>query len=38
MDLIYTRLGNDCNRKLCVKFIESDYDMSVLKECEKNDR
>lgn len=38
MDLIYTYLGNDCNRKLCVKFIESDYDMNVLKEREKNDR
>ncbi|MBU8733714.1 hypothetical protein KM915_27270 [Cytobacillus oceanisediminis] len=27
---IYTYLGNDCNRTLCVKFIESDYDISLL--------
>lgn len=27
---IYTYLGNDCNRKLSVKFIDSGYDLSVL--------
>ncbi len=28
---IYTKLGNDVNRKLCIEFIESDYDISLLK-------
>lgn len=32
MDLIYTYLGNDINRKLCVQFIESGYDMNILKQ------
>jgi hypothetical protein len=32
MDEIYTYLGNDCNRPKCLKFIESGYDMEVLKE------
>lgn len=32
MDLIYTYLGNDINRNLTVKFIESGYDIAVLKE------
>jgi hypothetical protein len=27
---IYTYLGNDCNRNKSIKFIESDYDLSVL--------
>ncbi|QNG60373.1 hypothetical protein H4O14_02265 [Bacillus sp. PAMC26568] len=27
---IYTYLGNDCNRTLCVKFIESGYDLTLL--------
>ncbi|MEW9183284.1 hypothetical protein ACFVV6_11990 [Bacillus mycoides] len=31
MLLIYNRLGNDVNRKLCMKFIESNYDLSLLK-------
>lgn len=30
MLLIYDRLGNDVNRKLCMKFIESNYDLSLL--------
>ncbi|QUH22203.1 hypothetical protein [Alkaliphilus sp. B6464] len=30
MRKIYTTLGNDANRKLCVKFIESNYDLSLL--------
>lgn len=30
MDHVYTYLGNDCNRKLCIRFIESDYDLAVL--------
>jgi hypothetical protein len=31
MELIYDRLGNDVNRKLTIKFIESDYDLFILK-------
>lgn len=31
MELIYTKLGNNCNRPLCEKFIMSRYDMDVLK-------
>ncbi|MBP1308912.1 hypothetical protein JOD82_001932 [Paenibacillus sp. 1182] len=31
MSIIYTYLGNDCNRKLCINFIESGYDLSLLK-------
>lgn len=27
---VYTYLGNDCNRKLCVEFVESGCDLSVL--------
>ena len=30
MTEIYTYLGNDCNRKKSIKFIESDYNLSVL--------
>ena len=30
MHEIYTYLGNDCNRQKTIKFIESDYDFSVL--------
>ena len=29
---IYTYLGNDCNRKLCIDFIQSGYDLSLLKK------
>lgn len=32
MEIIYTYLGNNCNRKLCVEFIESGYNMDVLKK------
>jgi hypothetical protein len=32
MHEIYTYLGNDCNRAKCLKFIETGYDMGVLKE------
>ncbi|ARJ20499.1 hypothetical protein B7492_34240 (plasmid) [Bacillus mycoides] len=32
MLLIYDRLGNDVNRKLCMEFIESNYDLLVLIE------
>ncbi|MEG0470749.1 MAG: hypothetical protein RR588_00285 [Solibacillus sp.] len=28
---IYDRLGNSVNRRLCIKFIESGYDMDLLK-------
>jgi hypothetical protein len=28
---IYDRLGNDINRKLTIKFIESNYDLTLLK-------
>ncbi|WP_240036602.1 DUF3797 domain-containing protein [Paenibacillus amylolyticus] len=31
MYLIYDRLGNDVNRKLTIRFIESGYDMELLK-------
>lgn len=27
---IYDRFGNDINRKLCIKFIESNFDLSLL--------
>ena len=30
MHIIYTRLGNDCNRKLCEEFIRSGYDLALL--------
>lgn len=30
MEQIYTRLGNDCNRPLCLQFIESNYDLRLL--------
>ena len=30
MDIIYTTLGNDVNRPLCEKFIDSGYDMNIL--------
>lgn len=32
IEKIYTRLGNGVNRNLCIKFIESGYDLGVLKE------
>ena len=35
MELIYDRLGNGVNRELTVKFIESGYDMNLLKGEEK---
>jgi hypothetical protein len=31
MEEIYTRLGNDCNRELSIVFIDSNYDLSLLK-------
>ena len=31
MDLIYIKLGNGINRKLCIKYIESGFDLEVLK-------
>lgn len=31
IELIYTKLGNNCNRPLCEKFVQSGYDMEVLK-------
>lgn len=31
LSLIYTYLGCGCNRNLCVKFIQSDYDIDILK-------
>lgn len=30
MELIYDRLGNDVARSLCIEFIESNYDLSLL--------
>ena len=32
MELIYTYLGNACNHALTVKFVESGYDMDILRE------
>lgn len=31
IELIYTKLGNNCNRPLCEKFVASGYDMEVLR-------
>lgn len=36
MDLIYTKLGNGIRRKLCIKYIESNFDLEVFKEYEIN--
>jgi len=30
MELIYSELGNGCNRKLCIEFINSGYDLKLL--------
>ena len=35
MELIYTYLGNAINHDLTIKFVESGYDMEVLRELEK---
>ena len=35
MELIYTYLGNNINRALCIEFIESDYNLQVIKDYEK---
>ena len=32
MELIYTYLGNECNRPLTLKFVESGYDMEILRK------
>lgn len=34
MEVIYDRLGNEINRNLTIKFIESGYDMNVLRSDE----
>lgn len=31
-ELIYGRLGNGCNRELCDKFIDTDYDLTILQK------
>lgn len=31
MDLIYTKLGNGINRELCIKYIQSGFDIEVLR-------
>lgn len=31
LSIIYTYLGNGCNRQLCIKFIDSDFDLEILK-------
>lgn len=36
MSEVYTYLGNDVNRPLCIKFIESNYDLSVLTNYKKD--
>jgi hypothetical protein len=35
MSLIYTKLGNDVNRKLCMKFISSGFDLVFIKNYER---
>ena len=30
IEIIYAELGNGCNRKLCIEFIENGYDMKLL--------
>ena len=30
MGIIYTKLGNDVNRPLCEKFVDSGYDMNII--------
>ena len=32
--LVYTYLGNNINRPLCEKFVESDYDLKIIQEYE----
>ena len=32
LEYIYTKLGNDIRRELCEKFVESDYDLEVIKK------
>jgi len=32
MELIYTYLGNGCNESLCIDFIKSGYDLSLIKD------
>lgn len=34
MELIYTYLGNACNHQRTVRFVESGYDMDILREIE----
>lgn len=36
MSEIYTYLGNDCRRELTIRFIESSYDMSLMKPRERS--
>lgn len=38
MELIYTYLGNSCHHDLTIKFVESGYDMEVLREYERKRR
>lgn len=35
MEIIYTHLGNDINRKKTIQFIKSNYDLNVLNKGEK---
>lgn len=32
IEYIYTHLGNGCNKPIAIKFIESGYDLNVLKQ------
>lgn len=36
MELIYTYLGNEVNRKLTVEFVDSGYDLTILRERKNN--
>lgn len=35
MELIYTYLGNGIQHDLCLRFVESGYDLEVLREYDK---
>lgn len=32
IEIIYSELGNGCNRELCIEFIEKGYDINILED------
>jgi len=32
IEIIYSELGNGCNRKLCIEFIDKGYDINILED------